>query len=146
MKLGINFSPGIAFSRLKYEEDPSRVNIGYKSQGAGIRFIAGPELSFYFGENYAFTTGAWYALKRASIAGDSGVFNLQYFQLPAAFKVFTNEIATDMKLYFQLGASADIKLAEKLKGVNVDVGKSFKPLDASLIIGSGVEYQMGEST
>jgi hypothetical protein len=151
VKLGLNFSPALAFSRLNYQSVSP--NQSYDAKGVGIRFIAGPEVSFYLGENVAFTTGAWYALKRSAInsVSPSGVkkdsaFNLQYIMLPATFKLFTNEIATDMKLYFQLGGSLDIKLSEHLIGYDYKINSQFKPYDVSLLVGSGVEYQLGEST
>ena len=151
VKIGLNFSPSLAFSRLTYNSAPAGQS--YNANGVGLRFIAGPEISFYMGENAAFVTGAWYALKRASInsitpsgAHHDSIFNLQYIQLPATFKLFTNEIATDMKVYFQVGGTFDIKIAEKLKGYDYKLPAQFKPIDASLILGSGVEYQLGETT
>lgn len=153
VKIGFNFSPGLAFSNLTYEENLPAGQT-YNATGVGLRFIAGPEVSFYLGENAAFTTGAWYAIKRATINSTNSlgqsrdsIFNLQYVQLPATFKLFTNEVATDMKVYFQLGGSLDIKIAEKLKGYKAKLPNSqFQPVDASLILGSGVEYQLGETT
>jgi hypothetical protein len=151
VKIGLNFSPSLAFSRLTNESVPA--NQSFNASGVGLRFVAGPEVSFYIGENAAFVTGAWYALKRASINSVTNgvhrdsVFNLQYIQLPATFKLFTNEIATDMKVYFQLGGTFDIKIAEKLKGYQYKLPSSqFQPIDASLLLGSGVEYQLGETT
>lgn len=154
VKIGLNFSPALAFSRLSLEKEDKLHT--YDAKGVGVRFIAGPEISFYMGENAAFTTGAWYALKRAAFnmttdstnlkSANSGVYNLQYIQLPATFKLFTNEIATDMKLYFQLGGTFDIKLAEKRVGAKVNEVSAFRPLDASILFGAGIEMQMGEST
>jgi hypothetical protein len=158
VKIGLNFSPALAFSRLTYEKEP--VGVSYDAKGVGLRFIAGPEISFYFGDNVAFTTGAWYAIKRAAInTATTNVlvnpptvttmdhtYNLQYIQLPATLKLFTNEVATDMKVYFQLGGTFDIKIDEKEKGTKVKTGSVFKPFDTSILFGSGIELQMGEST
>lgn len=150
VKIGLNFSPSLAFSRLTYESNTGQT---FDAKGVGLRFLAGPEISFYIGENAAFVTGAYYALKRATInsVNSSGihhdsVFNLQYIQLPAMFRLFTNEIATDMKVYFQVGGSFDVKIAEKLKGYQYKLPSQFQPIDVSLILGSGVEYQLGETT
>ncbi|HEX8547963.1 MAG TPA: porin family protein [Cytophagaceae bacterium] len=158
LKIGLNFSPALAFNRLQLTEEATNTSIS--TNGVSLKFIAGPELSFYIGDNYAFTTGIWYVAKRAGLnytlpdpatPGTNltfdNTYNLQYVQLPATFKLFTNEIATDMKLYFQVGGAVDIKVGEKLKGSNVKATNAvFKPIDASLIVGSGVELQMGENT
>ena len=158
LKIGLNLSPALGFNRLQLTDEKSSTTAA--TNGVSLKFIAGPELSFYIGDNYAFTTGIWYVAKRAGFdftrpdlttptlqVTDPIVYNLQYVQLPATFKLFTNEIATDMKLYFQVGGAVDVKIGEKLKGSKVKASEAvFKPIDASLIVGSGVELQMGEST
>ena len=154
VKIGLNFSPGIAFNRLNYERSPNDKNWNFSSNGVGLRFIAGPAVSFYFSENYAFTTGLWYSLKRTAYtyndtnttAEVDKVYNLQYLLIPATFKLFTNEIATDTKIYFQLGGTADIKISEKQKGNSFKNDAQFRFFDVSLLVGSGIELQMGEST
>jgi hypothetical protein len=152
LRIGLNFSPAISINRVFEDKDST---FDYSPNGAGIRFIAGPELSFMIGKNYAFTTGLWYAAKRAGITIKDKIsgketeetYNLQYIQLPATLKLFTNEIATDMRLYFQIGGTADIKLATKEKKINVtpDIVK-FRPFDTSILAGVGIEYQLGENT
>lgn len=155
VKVGLIFSPGIAYNRLQLKEETPNFEI--ETKGVGLKFLAGPELSFYFGDNYAFTTGVMYAARRAGvnvkyinsigqISQADSIFNLQYIQLPATFKLFTNEISTDLKLYFQLGAALDIKVGEKLKDSKIKTARKFRPYDASLIAGTGVELQMGENT
>lgn len=154
VKVGLIFSPGLAYNRLQLREDMP----GLETKGVGLKFLAGPEISFYLGDNYAFTTGILYYTQRAAWRREftepitnqrvvqEPVYNLQYIQLPATFKLFTNEIGTDLKLYFQLGGAFNIKVGEKLKGTNVKTETAIKPIDASLIAGTGVELQLGENT
>ena len=156
VKIGINLSPAIGYSRVALNSDEKGLDVS--SNGAGIGFIAGPELSFYLGknQNYSIATGIWYSVKKASYkttykvaSGDTNVtsnYNLQYLQLPLTFKLYTNEIATDMKLYFQLGSSLDIKIGGKEVGKKIKDTDRFKPVDASVILGAGVRYALGENT
>ncbi len=156
VKIGINLSPAIGYSRVALNSDQKGLDVS--SNGAGLGFIGGPELSFYLGknQNYSIATGVWYSVKKASYktthpvaSGDSLStvnYNLQYIQLPLTFKLYTNEIATDMKLYFQLGSSLDIKIGGKEVGQKIKNTDRFKPIDASIILGAGVKYALGENT
>ncbi|MDJ1480134.1 porin family protein [Cytophagaceae bacterium YF14B1] len=155
VKLGFKFSPAVAFNSAVTEGDYDVVG----KNGSGLRFSAGPVMDFFFADNYAFHTGLWYTVKRSGIEGTvkgtnlSSVYNMQYLQIPVALKFFTNEIATDMKIYFLIGGTLDAKLAEKpldkptnyiYKSVN---GKNaFRPADAGLLLGAGSELIMGTNT
>jgi len=168
-RLGIRFAPNIALTRvLDVKEDDK---ISFESNGVGVRFSAGLTGDFYFGKNYSFYTGIWYTTQRAgvkfttespTISGQS-IHNLQYVQVPIALKLFTNEIATDTKLYFVLGGTLGVKINEKEKEWKLDVGNSgltaedlifskpginnsYSNFDAGLLLGAGAEMQMGENT
>lgn len=154
LRLGLRFSPGLSFNRAM-EQDPSDT-LNVSERGVGLRFFAGPEFNFILGDNYVFTTGIWYATRRAGITitdtevGDllKAVYNLQYLQLPVTMKLFTNDIAVDTKLYFQLGGTLDTKLNERRHRVEVsDISiEKFRRFDASILIGTGVQLQMGQNT
>jgi hypothetical protein len=169
-KLGIRFAPSLAMTRVIDVEEGDIVD--FENNGLGVRFSAGLTGDFYFGKNYSFYTGLWYTTMRSGVkfstkAGLSGnsIYNLQYIQVPIAIKLFTNEIATDTKLYFVLGGTAGIKIDEKDKEWESNYfittpdnpdGKAFynKPgrgtaysaFDAGLLITAGAEYQLGENT
>lgn len=154
LRLGLRFSPGLAFNRAMEQEPNDTINVS--ERGVGIRFFAGPEFNFILGENYVFTTGIWYASRRSGItisdveAGDllKAVYNLQYLQIPLTMKLYTNDIAVDTKLYFQLGGTFDTKLNDRANQIDVrriTVDK-FRRFDASILIGSGVQLQMGQNT
>jgi hypothetical protein len=147
VRLGLRFAPGAAFSRFSEEVD----SVEFKGKGVGLRFFAGPEVNFVLGENYVFTTGLWYMTKRAGMQvkdySIEQVFNIQYLQLPATLKLYTNDIAVDTKLYFQFGATADIKLKQKTKVQEViNYVDKLRFFDASALVGAGLQLQMGQNT
>ena len=158
VKIGINISPAINFNRVALMSDDKGNDIN--PAGGGFGFIGGPELSFFFGsgQNYSIATGAWYAVKRTRfkvvspinepfISGDSSRNSiLQYVQLPLTFKLYTNEIATDMKLYFQLGVTADILVGGREAGSKVKNTEGYKRFDNTILLGAGVKYALGENT
>ncbi|HEY8401778.1 MAG TPA: porin family protein [Cytophagaceae bacterium] len=154
VKIGLRVAPSLSINRVN-DKDATDL-FTFDRNGAGIGFTAGPIVDFYLSDNYAITTGIWYSSKRAgyevsSLGGKfERVVGLQYVQLPVLFKLFTNEIATDMKLYFSVGATVDVKIAEKLRKQNPalvgNYENSFQPLDLGVYAGAGVEMQLGTNT
>lgn len=158
-KLGIRFAPMVGFNKVEDGNDNDEYK--FESNGAGLRFSAGFFGDFHFGKNYALHSGLWYTVKRGALKytsptfgnGDA-VYNLQMLQIPVALKLFTNEISQDMKLYFTLGGTLDIKINEKRLEWNSDndhfsrpgAGQAFSFGDFGLLLGMGTEYQMAEST
>ncbi|HRH34017.1 MAG TPA: outer membrane beta-barrel protein [Catalimonadaceae bacterium] len=158
-KLGIRFAPMIAFNKIADVDDKD--SVAFESNGAGLRFSAGFFGDFHFGKNYAFHTGLWYTVNRSAAKYTSpkygngeSVYNLQMLQIPIALKLFTNEIAQDMKLYFTLGGTIAVKINEKRIDWSSDngyferpgSGKAFSLGDIGLLLGMGTEYQMAENT
>ncbi len=162
-KLGLRFAPNIAMNRVVdlVETD----GLLFSNNGAGVRYSAGLTGDFYFGKNYSFYTGLWYTVMRTGMKFDStgtgikpaineSVYNLQYLQVPVALKLFTNEIGTDLKMYFVVGGTLGFKIDEKEKSWEKNRSSVQKPSkgsghsfgDVGLLLGSGVEYQMGETT
>lgn len=164
IKIGLRLAPGIAFNGLVSDGIYNDATNG----GTGLRFSAGPTADFFFADNYAFSTGLWYTVKRSSLGGlaqmgNNGttedlrsLYNLQYLQVPLTVKLFTNEVAPDIRVYFQLGGTMDFKVAEKPqeKGTNFlydqselqDGKRVFKPFDVGLYLGAGAEYVLGTNT
>ncbi|MCU0354209.1 MAG: PorT family protein [Cytophagales bacterium] len=155
IKLGFRFAPGIAFNSAVTEGTFD----GASPNGSGLRFSAGPIMDYFFADNYAFSTGLWYTVKRTGIEGRvlntnlASVYNLQYLQAPLALKFFTNEVATDLRIYFLMGGTLDVKLAEKPldKGNNFIYnnhgdGNAFRAADFGLLLGAGGELVMGTNT
>ena len=161
-KLGLRFAPGISMSRV---QDLSEDNVAWSSGSAGLRFSAGLTGDFNFGKNYSFYTGVWYTVMKAGLKAsvdDSAAIknsaeseiNIQYLQVPLALKLFTNEIATDVKLYFVVGGTAGLALKEISLSYKDDgkkfqkaaLGKGYSIGDVGLLLGAGAEYRLGEST
>ena len=155
--IGLRLSPSLCIGRVKDLNNADSVTFG--NNGSGVRFAIGPTFDFKFGDNYAFSTGAWYLSSRAgmTISDDhsskkettTSIVSLQSVQIPFTFKVFTNEIATDLKLYFQLGVLGTINFYEKYKESNPALVGTYQNrynlIDISLYMGAGLNYKIGES-
>jgi hypothetical protein len=158
VKLGLRVAPNISFNSVNSENSFNNVD----NDGSALRFSAGPIADFFFADNYAFTTGLWYTVKRVGLSGNladgssaRSSYNIQYLQLPIGLKLFTNEVAPDVRIYFSLGGTFDFKLAEKQKdesgnflyqSARTSDKKAFRPVDAGLLFGTGAELVMGANT
>lgn len=165
VKLGLRLAPGLAVNSVIGDDtfDAAETN------GASVRFSAGPIADFFFADNYAISTGLWYTVKRGSFQVPGGLldadgaslgtqttYNLQMIQIPVTVKLYTNEVAPDIRVYFQLGGTFDAKLAEKAKEEDnnilaqlseaQDERAAYKPIDIGLYLGAGAEVVLGENT
>jgi hypothetical protein len=164
LKAGIKFSPTLALNNV-INTAGTNSNESFSNNSLGIRYSTGLNLDFHFGTTVAFGTGLWFTVKRAgfkitNVGGSvDEVYNLQYLQIPLTLKMYTNNIADDLKLYFQLGPSLDIKINERLitdgdpllkpihnAAINDGNSAVFSYIDISIIGGAGVEWQMGDNT
>ncbi|MES2731376.1 MAG: porin family protein [Bacteroidota bacterium] len=162
VKLGLRLAPAITFNSAQDEE----IGRNITNNGADVRLSGGLIADFFLSETYAFSTGLWYTIKRSSfkdvpfppsqtsttLVGKSE-YNLQYLQIPISLKLFTNEISTDTRIYFQVGGTCDVKLAERALDKNANAlylrsqaqgTKAYKPVDVSLLLGMGVEFRLSE--
>lgn len=146
---GLRFSPNISINRL-VEEDISAFDIS--KSGTGIRFSGGPFVDIHFAEKYALHTGVWFSSRRAGIEQDDGndgtkkdIYSLEYVQLPIGLKFFTGDFGNAMRLYFLVGGSFDIKVADKLtRGDDIFDGENFgSRFDATVFFGAGLEMDIG---
>jgi hypothetical protein len=164
VKLGLRVAPNISFNSVNSEGSYGNVS----NDGSSLRFSAGPIADFFFADNYAITTGLWYTVKRVGLTGTvpandnagaqvsaQSLYNIQYLQLPLGLKLFTNEVAPDIRVFFVLGGTLDAKLAEKQKDIDNNFlyrearnsdRKAFKPIDAGILFGAGAELVMGSNT
>ncbi|SHK00227.1 porin family protein [Hymenobacter psychrotolerans] len=160
VEIGLKLSPSITSLRT---ESPN--TLGFQREGSKLTIGGGILVDYFFGQNYAFSTGLM-------LTGKGGKFSyfdpatsqryeqklgLQYIEVPVTVKLFTNDIATDTKLYFQLGGSLNAAIAGKINGNKryTDPGKNNLETkasdhaiipDAAVLVGTGVEYQVGQST
>jgi len=121
-------------------------------------------VDYFFGQNYAFSTGLQLVGKGGTISYldpiDSRRYEqkigMQYLEVPVSVKLFTNDIATDTKLYFQLGGTLGGAIAGRIDGnkryTSPTNGNETKAIDhiitpeLAALLGFGVEYQVGQST
>lgn len=151
-RVGLKFSPTLSFSRIDSDADI----MDYSSNGVGGRFILGPTFDYFIGENYYISTGLLYAPKRAGISAIRNntserfdeIYNLQFIQIPATIKLYTNELAVDTRLYFQLGGLVEFQIANKIAepATPLPIIERFRPYDFSALLGTGVEYRIGVNT
>ncbi|QNH61852.1 porin family protein [Hymenobacter sediminicola] len=160
VEIGLKLSPSVTSLRT---ESPSA--LGFQSEGSKLTIGGGLVVDYFFGQNYAFSTGVMLTGKGGKFSYYDPATNLryeqklglQYIEVPVTVKLFTNDIATDTKLYFQLGGSLNAAIAGKINGNKrySDPGKNNLESkasdhaiipDAAVLLGTGVEYQVGQST
>jgi hypothetical protein len=162
-KLGLRFAPGLAQTRVQDMNESDSAN--FSSASPGLRFSAGISGDFYFGRNYAFYTGLWYTVTNSGIKAEfnqggnvamaESFVNIQNIQIPVALKLFTNEIATDAKLYFTIGGAGNLAIKKVESRAFTNTGGKFTKTaapdaysfgDVGLLLGAGVEYKLGDAT
>ena len=167
VEIGLKVSPSIAYLR---PDSPSGTS--FSSENAKFSFGGGVFMDYFFGENYAFNTGLFLTGKGGTISyNDQAVsatgvatnvrveqkIGMQYLELPLTIKLFTNEVAPDTRVYFQVGASLAVPVQVRINGekyytdpynsnTQTKAGKHVLDIDANIIGGAGVEYQLGQST
>lgn len=155
VEIGLKISPNIGTNRVSSTRD-----FKLTSDGARVHFGGGLVVDYFFGENYAFTTGLELIGKGGTIktrvlglADTTTELGLQYLQLPVGIKLFTNEVAPDTRVYFQLGGEVGALIGGKVNGnkneptsASRKVTKGFNTPELGVALGIGAEMQMGKST
>jgi hypothetical protein len=164
VEIGLKVSPSISYLRT---DSPS--GTAFSSESSKFSFAGGIFMDYFFGENYAFNTGLFLTGKGGTISyternplSSSSVgirveqkIAMQYLELPLTVKLFTNEVAPDTRLYFQVGGSIAVPVQTRINGEKYytdpyDGGSQTKAgshvFDANLIGAFGAEYQLGQST
>ncbi|MDU0370866.1 porin family protein [Hymenobacter endophyticus] len=159
VEIGLKVSPSVTHLRT---DSPSAY--GFENQQSKVGIGGGIIVDYFFGQNYAFGTGLELTGKGGTISYFDPARNarieqkigLQYLQVPLTVKLFTNDIATDTKLYFQLGGTLNAAIAGRINGekryvdpTTTQETKAAKHViipDAGLRGAFGVEYQLGQST
>jgi hypothetical protein len=153
LKLGLRLSPTLSFAGVRDKDSDD--DFTYSSNGVAGRAILGPMAEIFMTDNVSFGLGLWYTPKSVSLVAKaksdgstySSSYNLQYLMVPVYLKFYTNPITPKMKLYFTLGGTLDVKIAEKAGANTSTTDKSFfNPIDASVMLGAGVEFALSEST
>ena len=164
VEIGLKVSPSVSYFRA------SSQNTNFQGDGAKIGFGGGVFVDYFFGENYAFNTGLFLTGKGGTYSYNEQVFTpggtpktvsyklgIDYLEVPITIKLFTNEVAPDTRLYFQVGPSVAFPVGARINGDKFynepfNNNASTKALDHVFavdvnILGSiGAEYQLGKST
>jgi hypothetical protein len=148
-KLGFQFSPILSTNRVDLKSTTTDLD----SDGTALRLAVGPIVDVQLTENYYFSSGILFCSKRAGFESRVGAnppikedYNLQYVQVPISMKLFTNEVALDKKIYFQVGGAFEFNVKEEANNDNNVLIEDFRLFDASLLAGLGLEYKIGTST
>ncbi|WP_462253512.1 porin family protein [Ekhidna sp.] len=144
VKLGLKLAPVISSNRAK--NDAQTV----ENDGSQMKFSIGLVADKTLSDTYYLSTGLIYLPKRAAFKNADGTveeeYKLQYIQIPATLKLFTNELAPDMKAYLQVGGALEIKVFDEPEDPSFASVEKFTPIDIPVILGGGVEYRIGINT
>jgi hypothetical protein len=164
VEIGLKISPSITSLRAE-----STSTNAFSSDGSQFGFGGGLVVDYFFGENYAFSTGLLLTGKGGTISykdvttdavkqpiGVKLPITTQYLELPLTVKLFTNEIASATRLYFQVGGSLNVPIGTRINKNKFYVDPATATenkasdyvyfIDADALAGAGVEYQLGKST
>ena len=156
-KLGLKFSPSISSNRV------SLVDSLYDAESikTPFKFSAGLIFDYEITETYFFSTGVVFVPKYIGVRvkddpdgqfdptlpnPQSQDYRVNYLQLPTTLKLFTNEIQPDTKIYFQVGGALEFKIFNEPLEETYNLVEKFYPVDASVLLGGGVEYRAGVNT
>ena len=165
VEIGLKVSPSISYLRTS---SPSATS--FQGESSKFSFGGGIFMDYFFGQNYAFNTGLFLTGKGGTISYQEpqllgGLVTprttqkiaMQYLELPLTIKLFTNEVAPDTRVYFQVGGSLAVPVQSRING-NKNYVDTFNgnnetsasshvfAVDANLIGAVGAEYQLGLST
>lgn len=163
VEIGLKVSPGITFFGV---DAPSENAL--KSESSRLGFGGGLVVDYFFGENYAFGTGLQFMSKGGSysysykdgnnnsLAAGTTKLAIHYLELPLTIKLFTNEIASGTRLYFQTGFSLATPIGARINGekrytdpVTKQETTALKHvvfLDTNFLASIGAEYTLGQNT
>lgn len=144
VKLGLKVAPIFISNRVSNDAQTA------ENDGSVTKFSIGLTVDNPFADTYLLSSGLIYVPKRVAFRDpDLGImeeYNVQYLQIPVTVKLFTNEVAPDMKVYFQVGGGLEFKVFDEALDPDYNLVESFNPIDIPVILGMGVEYRAGLST
>ena len=152
-KLGLKFSPLFSSHKISLKSDQLDVFQGKTATRMSIGLI----VDHPFTDTYFLSSGLIYLPKRVSInleEEDGGTaptnpfesYDLNYLQIPLSLKLFTNEIAPDISLFFQVGLILEFKIFDQALNEDYEFISKFNFFDTAAIIGTGIEYRLGINT
>ena len=162
-RFGLKTSPNISWFRTETR--------GYENNGVKLGFAYGLITDYYFAENYAISTGVNIARFGGKIKYNyrytdqdqqynttkRSDYSFRYLEIPMTLKLRATEVGFStfygqfgFGLGFRTKAEADQRInlvdGSRLERIDVDVVETTRFMRGSLIIGGGVEYNMGGRT
>jgi hypothetical protein len=149
VNIGLSVQPGILANRVS--DNINAVSAG--KDGSKPKLWLGINFEKELRKNSYFLTGIYWAPKRFGmrLSDETGErtlnVNLQYLQLPLMLKLYTDEIALDKRLYFQVGPALEFKVHDSTDADLVDFYISkINFWDVSLHFGAGMDFRVGYNT
>ncbi|QKG55356.1 PorT family protein [Hymenobacter sp. BRD128] len=173
VEIGLKVSPSISYLRTSSPSSTSFQSESSKfSFGGGVfldyffgenyafntgLFLTGKGGSFSYLENTGTTPSVPPTPSPSSTTRVTQKLAMQYLEIPLTLKLFTNEVAPATRVYFQVGGSVGFPVSTRVNGdkfytdpyngnSQTDAFAHVFPVDAGLIGGLGLEYQLGKST
>lgn len=144
IKLGLKLAPVVAANRAK--NDAQTV----ENDGSKMKFSVGLIADKTLSDTYFLSSGLIYLPKRVAFRDATGTieeeYKLQYLQIPATLKLFTNEIAPDLKGFLQIGSALEILVFNEEEDPSYTTVEKFTPIDIPVILGAGIEFRAGINT
>jgi hypothetical protein len=149
-EIGIVLSPLLSVNRVTTETGIYNLTSG----GAKVKLSVGAFADLFLRENYYFSTGLFLTPKNITIRynPDNGVgqiresFRVQYLQIPATIKLYTNEVALDRRIFIQFGFLNEININKKAQTEPNNVLRNFRLFDFSLLFRGGLDFRLGYNT
>ncbi len=155
VKLGIKVAPVINSTRVLLDDPDMQIS----NDGSNMKLSFGLVVDKDLTDSYILSSGLIYQPREVMIdiapsASNPTSFNekesykLQYLQIPLTLKLFTNEVKPDIKAFFQLGMGLELKVYEEadLTLIEEDVIAEFQPINIPVLLGAGIEYNLGINT
>lgn len=145
--ISLKFAPLISSNRVTNDQ------LDAENDGTSFKFSLGVVVDQPLSDTYSFSSGLIYVPKRVAFiekdtAGVSFTeeYKTQYLQIPLTLKLFTNEVAPDVKVFFQIGAGLEFKVFDEKEDPSYNAIEKFAAFDIPVILGSGIEYRAGINT
>jgi len=147
-KLGIKISPSVISQRITNTTDTSGIN----QSNASVSFPMMAVADIYIGKNYYLATGIGFISRRMKFEkpyapmDETIDLRVQYLQIPATLKLYTDEVALDKRLYFQFGPLFEFKLHEKI--VQGSLPEDFVPTggNIAMLFAAGMNILVSPNT
>ena len=163
VEIGLKVSPSI--TNLRADSPSGPTDNGFQNEKSKVGFGGGLIVDYFFGQNYAFSTGLFLTGKGGTVSYYDPItrdrqkqkIGIQYLEVPVTVKLFTNDITEGTKLYFQVGGTLAGALSGRINGnkfyrdpgnnnTETKASKHVIIPDVGLLAAFGAEYLLGQST